>query len=42
MSDNDFRKAVLGVLLQFGVTAAGCLAALFLWRNVLGNALLIN
>ena len=42
MSDKEFRSAVLGFLVQFAVTVAGCVAALFLWRNVLGSALLVN
>lgn len=42
MSVDDFNKLVLTVALQFVATFAGCVAALFFWKNVLQGIAIIN
>jgi hypothetical protein len=42
MKDGDFRKWFEAALFQFAVTVAGCVAALYLWKHVLGKVVLVN
>jgi hypothetical protein len=42
MKEGDPRKWFEAALFQFAITMAGCLAALYVWRNALGNLLLVN